>query len=280
MQVTGIHTYPLKSGRARPLPAAQVEPWGLRGDRRWTVIDADGEKVSARTDPRLFLIDAETSEFDDLDDALRLSVEGHPDLLLDTPQGPVVEVTIHGSPAPAIHAGARADAWIGAVLGREDVSLVWCPDPTVRTLDPEHSEPGDATAYADGFPVLLATEASLRQLNAWVAETARERGQQPTEVPMARFRPNIVIDGEVPFAEDDWSQVIIGEGPDALVLRSNSPCKRCVMTTVDPLSLERGPEPIRTLARHRRGLGGTLFAINLVPAAAGRIALGDRVTVR
>ena len=92
-------------------------------------------------------------------------------------------------------------------LGRDDVRLVWCDDPTRRTLNPAHSRPEDFTAYADGYPVTIASESSLRQLNDWITEGALERGEEPpAPLPMQRFRPNLVVDCETPFAEDDWTR--------------------------------------------------------------------------
>jgi uncharacterized protein YcbX len=176
-----------------------------------------------------------------------------------------------------IGAGPHADAWLQKALGRDDLHLVWCDDPTRRTLNPAHARPEDHTAYADGYPVTIASETSLRRLNDWITEGALERGEDPpAPLPMQRFRPNVVVDGDAPFAEDDWTAVVIGD----VRFRVAKPTDRCVMTTIDPRSLQTGKEPIRTMARHRLVDHKTMFAVHLIPETTGRISVGDEVAVR
>ncbi len=139
--------------------------------------------------------------------------------------------------------------------------------------NPAHARPGDATAFADAYPVTLASTASLGRLDDWVGETARDdRGEEPMgALAVERFRPNLVVDGDLdPFEEDRWQRVQVG----AVVLRVVKPVDRCVMTTLDPTTLEGGHEPIRTLARHRRWDGATWFAVQLVPESRG-VPLGQ-----
>ena len=142
--------------------------------------------------------------------------------------------------------------------------------------NPQHARPGEATAFADAYPVTLASAVSLRRLHEWVAETALERGEeQAPPLAIERFRPNLVVDGELePFEEDHWRRVRVG----AITFRVVKPVDRCVLTTVDPTTRERGHEPIRTLARHRKWDGATWFAVQLVPEVRGTIRLGDRVS--
>ncbi|RXZ45869.1 MOSC domain-containing protein, partial [Agromyces binzhouensis] len=136
--------------------------------------------------------------------------------------------------------------------------------------------PGEGLSLADAGPLLLASEASLAQLDAWT----------PDDVPpldIVRFRPNVVVDGDAPFAEDAWTRVRIG----GVRFRFGEVCDRCVMTTIDPETLARGKEPIRTLAKHRKWDGATWFGVRLIPeldgagasASAHRIAIGDEVEV-
>ena len=141
---------------------------------------------------------------------------------------------------------------------------MWCDDPTRRTLQPGFSQPGDHAAFPDSFPVTVASTASLRQLNDWIVERALELGEEPAEpLPMERFRPNLVVDAEEPFAEDRWEALTVG----GVRFRVGKPVGRCVMTTIDAASLTTAKEPIRTLARHRRWDGKTLFA--RAPGARG-----------
>lgn len=282
MRVTGIHVHPVKSTAARALRSAVVLPRGLVDDRSWMVVDAAGDLVSARELHDLLRLTSDTpATAPDVRGALRLRAEGHADLEVDVPDGPRVPVRLFRHRLEAVEGPPPAHVWLRTVLGRGDLRLVWCDDPRRRQLDPAHSAAGDHTAFADGYPVTLASEASLARLNDWIAETALERGEQPPEpLPMERFRPNLVVDGDAPFAEDAWTGVVVGSGDDAVRLRLAKPTDRCVMTTIDPATLATGPEPIRTLARHRRPVDVTLFAVSLVPESPGTVRLGDWVQPR
>lgn len=282
MRLTGINVHPVKSTAIRPVQDAYVDRPGLRGDRRWMVVDADGVLVSARECHELFRVVADTPETDpDVPGGLRLSAPGQPDLLVDPPDGGRVPVRLHRHHLSAVPVGAQADDWLRGATGRHDLRLVWCDDATRRPLNPAHSSPGDHTAFADGYPVTVASEASLARLDDWVRETALERGEEPpSPLAMTRFRANLVVDGDEPFAEDDWSGLEIGTGADAVRLRVAKPTDRCVMTTIDPATLTTGPEPIRTLARHRRPVDVTLFAVSMVPETTGRVRVGDPVRSR
>ncbi|GAA5136831.1 MOSC domain-containing protein [Alloalcanivorax gelatiniphagus] len=277
MLLTDLAVYPVKSTATRQVDSARVLLGGLESDRTWMVVDGDGTMITARTMHSLFGIVADTSATDPaLQGGLRLRASTMPDLLLDEPSGERVRAQVFSQELEGVRAGGEADAWLRAVLGREDVHLVWCDDPTRRHLDPAHSRPEDHTAYADGYPVTIASLASLRRLNDWIAEGAVERGEEaPPPLPMERFRPNLVVDGDEPFAEDDWSTVVVGD----VRFRAAKLNARCVMTTLDPDSLRTGKEPIRTLAKHRLVDHKTLFAVNLIPDTTGRISVGDPVEV-
>ncbi|WP_295661024.1 MOSC domain-containing protein [uncultured Nocardioides sp.] len=277
LTLTGLNLHPVKSTAVRPVTTAQVVPAGLVDDRTWIVVDGDDVMVTARGSRELFTLVADTPATDpDLTRALRLTAPGMPELLLDQPTGPPAPVRLFSQDLLGVPVGPVADEWLRTALGRPGLRLLWCDDPTRRGLDPAHTRPGDHTAYADGYPVTLASETSLRQLNDWIVEGALERGEEvPDPLPMARFRPSLVIDGAEPFAEDHWSWVQVGE----VRLRMALPTGRCVVSTIDVDSLATGKEPIRTLARHRRSASGTLFAVNLVPEGGGTLRVGDPVSV-
>lgn len=263
--LTSLVRYPLKSGRAEPLAEALVEPWGLAGDRRWMVVDDEGRMVTARQVPGLVLVEARA-----VDDGLELAAAGRPSLRVPTPAGPDrVEVDLWGSRFPATPASG-AEEWLAAVLGRP-ARLLHLHDPRGRAADPVYAEPGDTVSLADGFPLVLTSESSLGALDAWVAE-----GPRPQDGPlgMGRFRPNLVVAGGPPWAEDRWRRVRVGE----VVLRVVKGCERCSATLVDPGTAERTKEPLTSLARHRRYDGTTWFGVNLVPErAGGRLRVGDPV---
>ena len=275
IRLDGIHLHPVKSTAVRPVLHGDVEPWGLRGDRRWMVVDADGECVTAREEHRMLSVSADTSATDPVvGTALRLTAPGREPLEVEQPHGPAIPVTVHGRGLEGVTAPDEAGAWFSAVLGRDGLRLVHVHSP--RPLSPTHGRPGEATAFADAYPVTLASRASLARLREWVSETAAERGEEPrSPLTVERFRPNLVVDGDLePFEEDRWPRVRVGP----VVFRVAKPVDRCVLTTVDPATLERGHEPIRTLAKHRKWDGATWFAVQLVPETLGEVRVGDEVT--
>ena len=245
-----------------------------------TVVDGAGELVSARKLPEMFRIVARSAATGDgpADADLLLT---HPDaepLALTRPGAGERDVSLFGSThLRARPVGEAADAWLRAVLRRDDLSLVWCDDPTRRTLSPEHSRPGDHAAFQDGYPVTVLSTVSVAQVNSWIDADRAERGEEPAApLPPQRFRANLVLDGVAePFAEDGWARVRIGD----VVLRHARQVSRCVMTTIDPDDLSRGKDPIRALARHRNWDGKTWCAVALVPETSGTVAVGDEVVV-
>lgn len=277
LTVTGLNVHPVKSTAIRPLSSAQVLGWGLAGDRRWMVVDEAGTLVSARELRTLFLVRADTPDTEPgLGVPLRLRARGFDPVDVAEPDTDLIDLRLHSNDLQGRPADPAAHAWLRAVTGREDLRLVWCDDPERRVFHRDWAQPGDHAPYTDSCPVTLASLASLAQLNDWITAGALERGEDPpAPLPVERFRPNVVIDGDVPFAEDGWSTITIGE----VGFRVPKRVDRCVMTTISPSDLTSTKEPIRTLARHRLHDRTTWFAIHLIPTCTGRIAVGDEVRV-
>jgi uncharacterized protein len=270
LTVTDMYRYPVKSCRGDQIAAGTVEPWGLAGDRRWMIVDLGGEVVTAREHPRLVLVTPFLE-----DGGIRLSGPDGPDLRVTAPRGDeLIPVTVWQSKLFAAPAGATADAWFSRVTG-ERVRLVYLDDPTRRRPNPDYSRDGDRVSFADGYPLLLTTDSSLAALNEVIAAGPRA-AEGP--LPMRRFRPNLVVAGTAPWAEDGWRRLRVGE----VAFRSVKGCDRCVLTTIDPDTAATGKEPIATLSRCRRWDGKVWFGVNLIPDGPqpGRsIRVGDPVEV-
>ncbi len=245
-----------------------VEPWGLAGDRRWMLVGDDGGVLTARQCPHLVLV---MPKFEA--GGLLVRAPDADPLRVRTPDGAtLIKVRVFCSALAAAPASDEAHAWFSKVVG-QPVRLVYLDDPTRRRPNPRYSKAGDRVSFADGYPLLLATEGSLAALNDLIAEGPRA-AEGP--VPMARFRPNLVVAGAVPWAEDGWRVLRIG----AARFRAAKACDRCVLTTIDPDTASSGREPLMTLARHRRWDGRAWFAVNLIPDSPGAtLRIGDRVEV-
>jgi MOSC domain-containing protein len=289
--LSAVCIYPVKGGRAVSLTESRVEPWGLAGDRRWLVVDGAGRFLSQRSDPALTQLTARYGPA-----GLVVSAPGRPPLTIPAPSPgrppPAIPAPSPGGPPTAIPApppgrdaemlrvsvwrakvwaaaaGAAADAWFSGLLGRP-VRLVYLDDPSRRPVDPEFGAPGDRVSFADSHPLLLTTAGSLQALNGWLARD----GHPP--VPMNRFRPSVVVAGTAPWAEDGWDRIQIG----SVSFRVAKPCARCLVTTTDQETGERGRQPLEMLARHRRSGTEVLFGVNLIPDGPGPLRVGDPVQI-
>src|SRR5262249_44806236 len=172
------------------LRAAPVQPWGLAGDRRWMIVDSGGEVVTARERPRLGLVTPVPGG-----DGLRLTEPAMPGLTLPGPSvGELVPVAVFETKLLATPADDAASAWFSEVAG-EPVRLVYLDDPTRRRPNPAYSREGDRVSFADGFPLLLTGEGSLRELNDLIAAGPRA-AEGP--LPMRRVRPDVGGAGAAP----------------------------------------------------------------------------------
>jgi uncharacterized protein len=258
--VSQLWIYPVKGCQGIAVPEARLERAGLVGDREWMVVDPDGRFLSQRTHPRLALVAPRLEN-----GRVVLSAPGLADLTV-SPEAvePRPPVTVWRDTVAAVSAGIGARTWFSQWLG-VPCDLVRKAPGVHRPIDPRFAEPDDEVSFADGFPVLLISQGSLDELN--------RRLEEP--LPMNRFRPNLVVSGCTPFAEDGWSAVEIGE----VRLRVAKPCARCIVTTVDQTTGVRGREPLVTLASFRSHGGKLLFGQNLVPQRLGRLRVGAPVSV-
>jgi len=261
ISVSGLFVYPLKSCCGVTVDEAVVGATGFELDRRWMVVGDDGVFLSQRGHPRLALVRVRIG-----DDHLRLEAPDLPafELPIERQSGPTIKVTVWRDDCAALDEGRDAAAWFSEHLG-SSARLVRLADDDARPLRSSSAQPGDRVSFADGFPFLLLSEASLAGLNK----------RLPLPVPMDRFRTNIVVTGCPAHAEDGWRQVRIGD----VDFRVAKPCARCVITTTNQETGDRSPEPLRTLATYRLCDGQVLFGQNLVHGGPGRVRMGEPVVV-
>jgi hypothetical protein len=186
----------------------------------------------------------------------------------------LVPVSVWGHDLLASPADDAASLWLTGIVG-EPVRLVYLDDPTRRATNPDYSQDGDRVSFADGYPLLLTSEASLDGVNEWIAEGSKA-AEGP--VPMRRFRPSVVVSGAPAWAEDGWRRLRIG----AVTFRVAKGCDRCVFTTIDPDTAAKGHEPLFALARHRNWDNKVWFGVNLIPDApppGALIRTGDPIEI-
>ena len=257
--VSALYVYPVKSCRGIRVQEWPVVARGFFADRRWMIVDACGKYVTQRELPQLALVNTALEA-----DRLRLTAPGRAELELPLAHetGESREVQVWEDRAVGI-AHALGSAWFSEYLGAPH-ELVYMPEHCRRQVNPARAKPSDIVGFADGYPFLLISEASLDDLNSRL------------EVPIAieRFRPNIVIRGSEPFAEDGYARVRIGP----IAFRGPKRCDRCVITTIDPITGEGGKEPLRTLAKFRLADQKVWFGMNLIHDSVGVLRVGDSVS--
>jgi uncharacterized protein len=259
--LSGLYVYPIKSCGGISLKRADLVATGLRHDRRWMLVDGAGGFVSQRRHPRMALVSTRLTP-----EGLIVSAPGMPDLEvpLEGEDGERVDVEVWGDRQRGAAVSEEADRWFSGFL---DVPrrLVRKPDDDVRPVGSVYAREGDQTSFADAFSLLVISEASLEDLN----------GRLERPVPMNRFRPNLVVRGCGPYAEDGWGEARIG----GAAFRVAEPCSRCAVTTVDQKTGRRSKEPLRTLATYRRSGGEIWFGRNLIHTSLGAVRIGDPVEV-
>lgn len=245
MHLSALHLYPVKSCRGLGVSAAELDDYGFVGDRRFMVVSAvDGKFFTQRTHPRMALIGTALTK-----DDLILSAPHHGSVTVGRALRPTVRdkprparlVTVWKSTVTADDCGDEPAGWLSDFLGLP-LRLVRMGDSYQRPIVKPTAQPGDVVSFADACPLLVISEASLDDLNDRLAA----RHEEP--LPMNRFRPNLVVTGCAPYAEDTWTRIRIGD----VVLRNAGLCARCPVTTTDQETAERGKEPLKTFATYRR----------------------------
>ncbi len=260
--ISSLHVYPIKSCAGHELTRAELDDRGIRQDRSWIVVGDAGKMVTQRDKPALALVQPALEE-----GGLSLSAPEMEDLSVSRKEvGDVLDMEVWGDPCEGVDQGDDAADWFTAYLGTSCRLLYFRPG-FVRPVDPDYApRPDDQVGFADSFPLLMISEASLADLNARLAEPIR----------MNRFRPNIVVADCPPYAEDTWMRVRAGD----MELDVVKPCGRCSTTLVEQESGTSGKEPLKTLSTYRI-LGGPspVFGQNVVHRSPGVLEAGMAVNI-
>ncbi|WP_251877059.1 MOSC N-terminal beta barrel domain-containing protein [Achromobacter sp. Marseille-Q4954] len=283
-RILSLHIYPVKSCAGIALNESSIDRAGLAHDRRWMLIGADGQFMTQRQWPAMALIRTALTA-----DTLRLSAPGMPDLdvALDGSglEQEAQSVAVWSDTTSGRRESAAAGQWFSDFLKtpcrlyKVDAAAQRNakPDWVSRWLDahPDLAEPfagQHCFGFADGFPLLVANQASLDDLNARL----QAKGVAP--VPMDRFRPNIVVQGEWEAFEEDHTAMIEAAGVKMAFVK---PCTRCSIPDIDQNTAQQYEEPGRTLAGYRNLEIGVVFGQNAIldaPAGA-RLKVGDEVGI-
>jgi len=258
INLSELSIYPIKSCGEISLDQSTLSPFGLEFDRRWMLIDEQGIMLTQRKHARMCLIHSSLNN-----GQLTVNAPGMTALDIQATDKKT-QATVWEDTCNAIDCGDAASHWFSTFLNTP-ARLVYFPEDELRQVDLDYAKPGDITAFSDGFPYLLISQASLDDLN--------NRLQIP--VGMTRFRPNLVVTGNEAFAEDQWKRIRVGDIEFSLV----KPCKRCSIPGINPATAEKTAEPVKTLASYRLRENKIFFGQNIIAHGSGILEVGMPVEI-
>jgi len=256
-----LYLYPVKS-----LAGIEVSDWpvnekGLLYDRKWMLVDREGNFLSQRRIPRMVLIKTRLTPTELILSADHAADIGIP---LNSTDGSELMVNIWRDCCVARRVSVEVDQWLSDFLGLP-CQLVYQPDQVVRPVDPDYARSSDQVNFSDGFPFLLISQPSLDSLNQVMG----------LQLPIERFRPNLVISGCDSYAEDYWRQITINQ----ISFRLPKPCSRCPIPTIDTTTAQMSREPLATLNRIRKWNKHVYFGQNALHNNQGQLVVGSTVKI-
>jgi uncharacterized protein len=263
IQVTHLFVYPIKSLGGFSLQTAEITSTGFKYDRRWMLVDENNLFLSQRSHPQMALLQtAETVT------GIKVFHKNNPSLSITIPftneNTAIIKVQVWDDICDAIVVNNLCNEWFSNML-EMNCKLVYMPDDTKRLVDKRYAGNEEITSFSDGYPLLMIGQSSLDNLN--------EKLLQP--LPMNRFRPNIVFTGGHAHIEDEMREFAIKENNFLGV----KPCSRCVMTTINQQTAEKGKEPLTTLATYRMKNNKIYFGQNVLQQQDGFINVGDEIKI-
>jgi uncharacterized protein len=269
LTLTQIWIYPVKSLGGIPLQRAKVFGKGLQLDRRWMLIDEHGVFMTQRINPTMALFKLTLGDgvidvtFFSPDSKAIDSISFTTDEQSNN-TGTRFAAVVWNDPVEVKEPNVKISRWFSKHL-QMNCKLVYFPESNPRAVDPNYKVNDEHVSLADAYPFLIIGQSSLDDLNS----------KLPEPLPMNRFRPNFVFTGGEPYEEDLWRNFSIGSNRFIGV----KPCARCVLTTVNQATAEKGPEPLRTLSLYRKKDSKVLFGNNVVTVDEGDVRVGDVITL-
>ena len=276
MLITKIFIYPIKSCQGISLEEAEVTSKGLFLDREFMIVNNSGKFITQREFPKLATIQIKITEHNNL-----ILSKNQSDIesftLIPNIEGKKIAVEIWRDQTIAIDQGDEVANWLKSALKIDDnIRLVKQSSQYIRAIDHQYSSNKNApVSFADGYPLLLTNTASLNEINNKIKEQYQNNNNIAL---MEQFRPNVVVETQQPFAEDNWQYIDIGN----LKFYAPKPCTRCIITITNQSTGLRNSlqEPLKTLSKFRNFKNkGILFGINLIPQTLGKIKVGDELKI-
>lgn len=259
MKVSQINIYPIKSLGGINLIDANVEIAGFQYDRNWMLVDQTGKFLTQRSLPEMALLKVELQE-----NSLLVYRQLKPENRIEIPflenSGKNINSTVWDDTVNTLHVSSEVDQWFSAQL-KTNCQLVKMDLDNKRYIGSKYKVNNEHVSFADSMPFLIIGQSSLDNLNSKLEEP----------LPMTRFRPNIVFTGALPFAEDGWNNIQIGQ----VRFKVTKPCARCIMTTINQETGTKGKEPLKTLSQYRKVDEKILFGQNLIALDKGKISVGN-----
>lgn len=261
LQVSELFIYPVKSLGGISLSKATVTDRVFEHDRRWMLVNEQGEFMTQRSLPQLALfstsIEADHLSITHKQQNTSIRVP------FNASEGTIM-VDVWSDRCRARLIDPKIDQWFSDLLSMK-CSLVYMPDTTRRRVDGRYAQNKEITSFSDAYTFLIISQASLNDINSRIAEP----------LPMNRFRPNMVVTGSKPFEEDEWAHFTI----NAIDFYGVKLCARCVMTTINQDNAAQGKEPLKTLSTYRLKDKKVFFGQNLLHKGEGVVSVGDELTI-
>ena len=269
LSVSELTIYPLKSAKGVTLDSMALSELGPECDRRWMVIDKNNNFVTQRKTPAMCLIRTEL-----VDGELYISAEESGRCHVPPGGVDIYQSSVWGTSVNGSDCGSKAAQWISDFLDQE-CRIIYMHETDSRLVDPNFANNNEHVGFADGFPLLITSQASLDDFNSKLSALDSGDSKTGLRIGMERFRPNIVVTGNPAWAEDSWKRLTINDVEFSLV----KPCSRCIMPSVNPATAKKQMQVNQTLLTHRRRGRQTYFGQNALYDRFGTINIGDAVTV-